>query len=153
MGRNIKSFARLSNKLYFIQEYESSDQYTHNAIKYIEQGITAITSSHKLINYASGSVWYVETGEWDMYIPEYKTIEKLIIKLVSDAPVKVEIKYDGNSYWTALKTIIATKKKTETFEITPERCDYYRLRFSGNGNTKIFSITRTIEIGSELNAK
>ena len=34
--------------------------------------------------------------------------------------------------------------------IRPRRCDHLRLRIEGEGDAKIFSIAKTIEIGSDI---
>jgi hypothetical protein len=42
-----------------------------------------------------------------------------------------------------------TSLKTFSVPIKPKRCDHLRLRIDGEGNAKIFSITKTIEQGSD----
>ena len=134
MGRRMKSFARVGNKLYFIKEYDTPA--TFHTIQYIEQGTTAINEHQK--------------GDWGMYIPENKYLNRLAVKLMTDDTVKIEVMYDGSGTWEKVKEVFAAPKKTQVISIVPRRCDYFRLRFSGNGNTKIFNITRTIEIGSDM---
>lgn len=148
MGRRMKSFSRIGNKLYFIKENNTPD--TYHTVQYVEQCTTAINEQHKNEKYASGCVWYAETGDWGMYIPENKYLSRLIVKLMTDDTVKIEIQYDGSGIWEKIAEAYANKKKTQVISIIPRRCDYFRLRFSGNGNTKIFNITRTIEIGSDI---
>ena len=148
MGRRMKSFARVGDKLYFIKEYDTPA--TFHTIQYIEQGTTAINEHQKNDKFASGCVWYVETGDWGMYIPENKYLNRLAVKLMTDDTVKIEVMYDGSGTWEKVKEVFAAPKKTQVISIVPRRCDYFRLRFSGNGNTKIFNITRTIEIGSDM---
>ena len=41
--------------------------------------------------------------------------------------------------------------RTYTIPVLPRRCDHLRYRLSGTGDVKIYSIARTIEIGSDVN--
>lgn len=44
----------------------------------------------------------------------------------------------------------STRKRTYLLPIIPRRCDHYRLRLSGTGGCRVFSLTRQFYRGSEL---
>ena len=47
-------------------------------------------------------------------------------------------------------TITSTSLKSFSVPIRPRRCDHFRIRIVGKGPGKIYSITKTLEIGSDM---
>ena len=39
--------------------------------------------------------------------------------------------------------------RTFAFPVRPHRCDHFRLKLTGTGGAKIYSITKTLEQGSD----
>lgn len=144
----MRSFVRLGNKLYFIKDYEERYK-SQNTIQYISSDVTDITADH--LQYDAGkTLWYAETGDWGMYVPDSKYIYKMAFKLVSEGTIYIDIQYDGSGRWERINTIQPTKKATETITIMPTRCNFFRIKISGNNNCKIYSIMRTLEQGSDV---
>lgn len=96
--------------------------------------------------------WMVESGLMGMATPDMKYISKLLIRMSIDknASVSVSIQYDSNGKWEKLCDISTTTLRSLSIPILPRRCDHFRLRIDGDGNGRIYSITKTIEQGSDV---
>lgn len=94
--------------------------------------------------------WYVQTGDIGMDSPDKKYISKLQIRLdvAENALVKIDVQYDNESMWQEKFRINPTKKQSFTVPIIPRRCDTMRLRISGKGECRIYSVAKTVGQGS-----
>lgn len=136
----ISSFTKLKNTLYCLRGFDALS---------LSQN-PSVTATHQAYTYPSDNLWYAETGDWGIYLPDNKYISKITIKLSCDDKVNVQIQYNGDGQWHKLKTIHKTKLSTETITLNSKRYDFCRIKISGNGNCKIYSIIRTIEQGSDV---
>ena len=95
--------------------------------------------------------WMAETGEIGISSPDMKYISRLTIRMAMDigAEFSIYAKYDFSEGWEHLTTIQGTSLRSFSLPIRPKRCDHMKLRFEGVGMTKIYSITKTIEQGSD----
>lgn len=66
------------------------------------------------------------------------------------AKVRFFAQYDSMGEWEHLGTVSGTSLRSFLLPIKPKRCDHMRLRIQGVGDVKIFSITKTIEQGSDI---
>jgi hypothetical protein len=96
--------------------------------------------------------WFAETGIWGMNTPDMKYISRLLIRMALEdgARVEVSIQYDSNDLWEQVCVISATSLRSFCIPVRPKRCDHFRIRISGEGQCKIYSITKTIEQGSDV---
>ncbi len=96
--------------------------------------------------------WMVETGEIGITSPDMKYISRLTVRMSMDvgAEVRIYAQYDFHDGWDLLCTMKGTSLRSFSIPIRPKRCDYMKLRIEGDGVAKIYSITKTIEQGSEL---
>ena len=96
--------------------------------------------------------WMVETGEIGITSPDMKYISKLTVRLSLDvgAEVRLLAQYDLMDDWDEVCVLNGTSLRSFSIPIRPRRCDHMKLRIEGVGNAKIYSITKTIEQGSEL---
>ena len=96
--------------------------------------------------------WMAETGEIGITSPDMKYISRLTIRMSMDigAVVNISAQYDLDDEWVPLCELTGTSLRSFSIPIRPRRCDYMKLRFEGEGMCKIYSITKTIEQGSEL---
>ncbi len=95
--------------------------------------------------------WMAETGVIGMYTPDKKYISRLNIRMSTDIGTKVQIfaQYDSIGEWEMLSSMNGVNLRTFSIPIRPKRCDHFRLRIVGEGDAKIFSITKTLEQGSD----
>ena len=96
--------------------------------------------------------WMAETGIIGTNTPDKKYISKMNIRLSLDldARIAVYIQYDSLDKWDFLFRIDGTSNRSFTIPIRPKRCDHLRLRLEGEGNAKVYSISKTIENGSDF---
>ena len=96
--------------------------------------------------------WMVETGEIGISSPDMKYISRLTVRMLLDIGSEVRIygKYDFSDAWEHLFVTTGTSLRIFSVPIRPKRCDHMRLRIVGEGMAKIYSITKTIEQGSDI---
>lgn len=102
--------------------------------------------------YDGGEVnWEVETGALGTETPDKKYISKLDVrmKLSPGATVSFYAEYDSSGEWEHLFNMTGRDLKSFAVPVRPRRCDHMRLKIKGRGETKIFSICKTIEGGSD----
>lgn len=132
----VKNFCSCRNELYYIP-HESTD------IKTMFGSGTVDTKPIK---------WMAETGILGMYTPNKKYISRLNIRMSLDIGTKVMIyiQYDSCGEWELVSTMISTSIRNFSVPIRPRRCDHFRIKIEGEGNGKIYSISKTLEQGSEV---
>ena len=96
--------------------------------------------------------WMVQTGEIGIYSPDAKYISRLTLRMAMDVGAEVSIyaQYDFSDEWECQCVLTSTNLRSFSIPIRPKRCDHMKLRIEGIGNAKIYSITKTVEQGSEL---
>lgn len=96
--------------------------------------------------------WMVETGLIGMSLPDMKYISKLLIRMSLEigAHVDVSIQYDSIGEWEMVCHMASTSLRSFFVPVRPRRCDHFRIRIEGEGDCKIYSITKTIEQGSDV---
>ena len=96
--------------------------------------------------------WMVQTGEIGISSPDMKYISRLTVRMAMDigAEVRFYAQYDFSDAWEQLFTLKSDNLRSFSIPIRPKRCDHMKLRIEGDGMAKIYSITKTIEQGSEL---
>ena len=96
--------------------------------------------------------WMVQTGEIGISSPDMKYISRLTVRMAMDigAEVRFYAQYDFCDAWEPLFSLRSDNLRSFSLPIRPKRCDHMKLRIEGVGMAKIYSITKTIEQGSEL---
>lgn len=97
--------------------------------------------------------WEAESGLLTLEYPDSKYVSRIKIRAQLDkgAQLRVDIKYDTEDCWNPQVFICGEHKKglIKTYVINnlPRRCDNYRMKLSGTGNVKLFSIVYDLEQG------
>lgn len=96
--------------------------------------------------------WKVETGDLGLELPEQKYISRLTLRLSLEpgATLEIYVKYDSEPVWVKLGQVYGTDLRSFSLPVRPRRCDHLRLKLQGTGMCKVYSITKTLEKGSEL---
>ena len=96
--------------------------------------------------------WMAETGEIGLDSPDTKYISRLTLRLSMEVGAEMTLyaQYDMEPEWVALGSIRGTSLHSFSLPVRPRRCDHLRLRLEGEGDVKLYSITKTIEEGSEI---
>ena len=94
----------------------------------------------------------VETGLMGMSMPDMKYISRLLVRMSLEVGAKVEIsiQYDSMGDWEQVCQMTVTSLRSFSVPIRPRRCDHFRIRIEGEGEGRIYSITKTIEQGSDI---
>ena len=95
--------------------------------------------------------WMAETGVIGTDSPDKKYISRINIRMALEvgARVNVFVQYDSNGAWRNILSMTGVNLRSFAVPIRPKRCDHLRLRIVGTGDAKIYSITKTIEEGSD----
>ena len=103
-------------------------------------------------DYEGDLEWMVQTGEIGITSPDMKYISRLTVRMAMDigAEVRFYAQYDFSDAWESLFALRSDNLRSFSLPIRPKRCDHMKLRIEGEGMAKIYSITKTIEQGSEL---
>lgn len=96
--------------------------------------------------------WMVQTGIIGTDMPDMKYVSRLLVRMSLEIGAEVHFygQYDSEEDWEHLGTVSGTNLRTFQIPVRPRRCDHLRLRIEGVGDAKIYSITKTIEQGSDV---
>jgi len=97
--------------------------------------------------------WSVEFADWYDKSPNKKGVGKVQLRVELDpgASVEIFVQYDSDGVWRKIRWVMAsTVKKSYYLPIIPRRTDHYRLKLTGYGGCRVFSLARDRYIGSEL---
>ena len=132
---HVKSFCTLGTDLYFV---------TNDNVLMTTTG-TGENKEGKL-------KWFAETGSIGYSYPDNKYLSKLNVRmnLNIDSSVALYVQYDSFGEWERKWTMNGVGTKSFTIPIIPKRCDHFKMRFEGEGDCKIFSITKMLEMGSDV---
>jgi hypothetical protein len=91
--------------------------------------------------------WSAETGILGATTPDNKYVSRIDLRMsvAKGSSVAVHIQYDSMGDWERLMEINGLTLTTFTIPVIPRRCDHFRLKFEGEGDAKIFSISKTLE--------
>lgn len=103
--------------------------------------------------------WKMETGtivaltsssKYPDRIANKKYVGRMLIRMALDpgATMQAYIQYDSGT-WEKLWSMTGKNLRTFAFPVRPHRCDHFRLKLTGTGGAKIYSITKTLEQGSD----
>jgi hypothetical protein len=129
-------FCNARGDLYYID-------YATNQIKTVRGSGTLDTS---LVH------WEAVTGILGTDSPDKKYISRIDVRLRLDLGTKVTIyaEYDSSGEWVHLLTMDGVSLRSFAVPVRPRRCDHLRLKITGYGDVKIYSIYKTVEQGSDV---
>lgn len=96
--------------------------------------------------------WSCETGLLGLSSPDRKYISRLNIRISLDivSSAFFYIQYDSSGSWQHIASLRGSKTRSLSVAIRPRRCDHFRIRIEGEGDMKIYSITKTMSEGSDI---
>lgn len=94
--------------------------------------------------------WSFTTGDLTFDNPYNKYVKRLNLRMSQDvgSKVKIEIEYESSGEWEYVTEEYASKKRSYMVPIVVKRADHIRLRVSGWGEFRLFSLTKVVEGGS-----
>ena len=95
--------------------------------------------------------WEAVTGVIGTDSPDKKYVSRMDVRLLLDVGTVVTFyaEYDSSGAWEHLFTMTGKELRSFAIPVRPKRCDHFRLRITGVGDAKIYSISKTIEQGSD----
>lgn len=98
------------------------------------------------------SAWFAESGAIGYSSPDNKYIARITIRISLEVGTNVDfyLQYDSCGEWEHKFNMSGNGTRTFSIPIVPRRCDHFKYRIVGKGDCKIYSVTKTIEEGSDV---
>lgn len=95
--------------------------------------------------------WEATTGIQHWYVTKRMYVARFVMRLIlpQNATIRVEIEYDSDGKWVNQGVIKHSGTDSVLFPVRPRRCDHFRIRLSGTGGIKLFSIRKQLMQGSD----
>lgn len=95
--------------------------------------------------------WMAETGDIGLASPDQKYVSRINIRMsmAEGAKLAVHAMYDSDGDWYEVCDLYGTDLRSFSIPIRPMRSDHMKLLFTGVGDARIYSITKTVEQGSD----
>ena len=95
--------------------------------------------------------WFVESGAIGYSSPDNKYVGRVNIRLTLEYGTNVDLylQYDSSGEWKHIINMSGKGTRTFSVPIIPRRCDHFKYKIVGKGVCKIYSISKTIEGGSD----
>lgn len=100
---------------------------------------------------ALSTEWYAESGTIGFEYPDKKYLSRFNFRMSMTKGSKADfyLQYDSSGIWEHMGHIEGSDLRTFTLPIRPRRCDHLKMRISGSGEFKLYSIARILEVGSD----
>jgi hypothetical protein len=96
--------------------------------------------------------WYAESGNIGYSSPDNKYVSRINVRISLDVGTNADfyLMYDSSGKWEHIFNMSGKGTRTFTIPVIPKRCDHFKYKLVGEGGSKIHSITKTIEQGSDV---
>ena len=96
--------------------------------------------------------WLAETGQIGAASPDCKYLTRLNLRLylAQGAEMELWVRYDEEAQWRRLACLQGRPLGSVTLPAPVRRCDHLRLRLTGRGEMRLYSLTKTMEQGSDV---
>ena len=94
--------------------------------------------------------WSLETGDLGLDVPENKYIARLRLRCSLGGTMQAWVRCDDETQWQSAGTVSSLGLRSFTLPVLPRRCDRLRLRLTGSGAFRLYSLSRILERGSDL---
>lgn len=133
-------FCTNGDELYFIDNKDKKLKSVRGTLPFGDNGTEADFS------------WYAISGTIGYSTPDNKYVSKISIRLSMDLGTNVDfyIQYDSSGEWEHKFNMNGKGTRAFTVPVIPKRCDHFKYKIVGRGGCKIFSISKTIEEGSDI---
>lgn len=93
-----------------------------------------------------------EFGDFVEGDPNKKGISKIQVRieLSANTTVKFHMKFDSVGEWQEVAALTTNVKRSYYLPIIPRRADHFKIKVTGTGDWKLYSIVREVYSGSEL---
>lgn len=96
--------------------------------------------------------WEAVTGIIGTDSPDKKYVSRMDVRMLLDIGTRVSFfaEYDSSGAWEHLFTMTGKELRSFAIPVRPKRCDHMRLKITGVGDAKVYSICKTVEQGSDV---
>lgn len=96
--------------------------------------------------------WYAESGTIGYATPDKKYVSRINIRMFLEFGTNVDfyLQYDSDGKWEHKFNMSGKGTRSFTIPVIPKRCDHFKYKIVGKGGCKIYSVTKTIEQGSDI---
>ena len=83
--------------------------------------------------------------------PASRYLSRFDIRMYLEENTKVymDIQYDDSGEWESQGEIKGTRLKQFVLPVIPKRCDHLRFRLRGQGDMRVYAISRVLEVGAD----
>ena len=98
-----------------------------------------------------GIQWRAESGliGYEMIDRKYVSRFNFRMRMGAGAKCTLYMQYDSDGVWREQGTVREAGTATFLLPVIPRRCDHFRIRLTGNGDVKIYSMAKIVEQGSD----
>ena len=102
-------------------------------------------------NFETTVPWQAVTGDLELDDPDQKYVSGLVFRMSMEpgSHVDVALQYDHSGIWEPVCSLRGSRLGSFPVVVRPRRCDHLQLKLSGQGEMKLYSITKTVAKGSE----
>ena len=95
--------------------------------------------------------WSAQTGKIGLSQPERSYISRLTARLCLEPGSRASflVRYDSQGPWEHLATLRGSHCRSFQLPLRTRRCDHMELKIQGAGPMKLYSLTKTLEKGSD----
>lgn len=152
------AFADVHNDLVYLDQYRDSEGGIHYRVISELGKITPPTDVHIPETLLS---WYCVSGFQNWQVTTRMYVSRYVFRLALEegATFRLQVRYDAKTPLESERTCpwidmgtISDRRTTESFlfPVRPRRCDHLQFRLSGTGKFRLYSMTRYLETGSDL---
>ena len=141
-------FGRVADELFAVNETDNKlwsmtgsvgtieDDFSWYAVFGIQGIQYAMTDSGNMAREDAPASRYLSRFDIRMYLEE-------------NTKVYMDIQYDDSGEWESQGEIKGTRLKQFVLPVIPKRCDHLRFRLRGQGNMRVYAISRVLEVGAD----
>lgn len=95
--------------------------------------------------------WFAQSGEIGFEYPDYKYVSRITLRafVPSHSELQLQISYDDRPFETVGTIRGDSSIATQSIAFAPFRCDHYRIKLSGHGDVRIYTMATTFDTGAE----
>jgi hypothetical protein len=142
---HVTHFAQLDGELYMLTT--EGEIWAVNGTA-PEQLKDATCEAEKTVN------WELVTGELGLDEPYSKYLSGIQLHVACElgSTLEVSVRYDGNGTWQTMFRLDPVRTRSLVIPLIPKRCRTLQMKMHGTGAFELYSITKTIEQGSDVYA-
>lgn len=95
--------------------------------------------------------WEATSGiiGYDYSEQKYLSRFTMRVKMAEHSHMEIYVQYDSDGDWVKQGDLMGTSTQSFTVPVIPRRCDHMQIRLRGQGDVKIYSLSKILEVGSE----